>query len=106
MGYPPAQQQQHDRSIDNHFPEVVLARAHPEKVQQPQPGSMMDRPLLVSAILEHGENQYGDQQIASRDTDGSLHRYRFADMARRARQLANALQALGLRPGSVVGSLA
>ncbi|UCU99210.1 long-chain-fatty-acid--CoA ligase [Acidovorax radicis] len=71
-----------------------------------QPGSMMDRPLLVSAILEHGENQYGDQQIVSRDTDGSLHRYRFADMARRARQLANALQALGLRPGSVVGSLA
>ncbi|CAN7621024.1 long-chain-fatty-acid--CoA ligase [Acidovorax sp. LjRoot129] len=71
-----------------------------------QPGSMMDRPLLVSAILEHGENQYGDQQIVSRDTDGSLHRYRFADLARRARQLANALQALGLRPGSVVGSLA
>ena len=30
----------------------------------------------------------------------------FADMAQRARQLANALQALGLRPGSVVGSLA
>ena len=52
-----------------------------------QPGSMMDRPLLVSAILEHGENQYGDQQIVSRDTDGSLHRYRFADMAQRARQL-------------------
>ena len=71
-----------------------------------QPGSMMDRPLLVSAILEHGENQYGDQQIVSRDTDGSLHRYRFADLARRARQLANALQTLGLRPGSVVGSLA
>ena len=71
-----------------------------------QPGSMMDRPLLVSAILEHGENQYGDQQIVSRDTDGSLHRYRFADMAQRARQLANALQVLGLRPGSVVGSLA
>ena len=71
-----------------------------------QPGSMMDRPLLVSAILEHGENQYGDQQIVSRDTNGSLHRYRFADLARRARQLANALQALGLRLGSVVGSLA
>ncbi|PJI95475.1 fatty-acyl-CoA synthase [Acidovorax sp. 69] len=75
-------------------------------MQQHQPGSMMDRPLLVSAILEHGESQYGDQQIVSRDTDGSLHRYRFADLAQRARQLANALQALGLRPGSVVGSLA
>ena len=75
--------------------------------QQHPPGSMMDRPLLVSAILEHGEHQYGGQQIVSRNTeDGGLHRYRFADLARRARQLANALQALGLRPGTVVGSLA
>ena len=76
--------------------------------QKHQPRSMMDRPLLVSAILEHGEHQYGDQQIVSRNTEagGGLHRYRFADLARRARQLANALQALGLRPGSVVGSLA
>ena len=71
-----------------------------------QPGSMMDRPLLVSAILEHGEKQFGDQQIVSRETDGALHRYRFSDLARRARQLANALQLLGLRPGSTVGSIA
>ena len=71
-----------------------------------QPGSMMDRPLLVSAILEHGENQFRDQHIVSRETDGTLHRYRFADLARRARQLANALRPLGLRPGSVVGSIA
>ena len=71
-----------------------------------QPGSMMDRPLLVSAILEHGEKQFGDQQIVSRETDGALHRYRFSDLARRARQLANALQPLGLRPGSTVGSIA
>ena len=71
-----------------------------------QPGSMMDRPLLVSAILEHGEHQFRDQQIVSRETNGSLHRYRFADLAHRARQLANVLQTLGLRPGSVVGSIA
>ena len=71
-----------------------------------QPGCMMDRPLLVSAILEHGASQFGDQHIVSRETHGPLHRYRFSDMARRARQLANALQKLGLRPGSVVGSIA
>ncbi len=71
-----------------------------------QPGSMMDRPLIVSAILEHGENQFGDQQIVSRETDGTLHRYRFADMARRSRQLANGLKTLGVEPGSVVGSIA
>ena len=71
-----------------------------------QPGSMMDRPMLVSAILEHGERQFRDQQIVSRETDGSLHRYRFSDLAHRARQLANVLQALGMRPGGAVGSIA
>ncbi|RUP29874.1 MAG: long-chain-fatty-acid--CoA ligase [Curvibacter sp.] len=71
-----------------------------------QPGRMMDRPLLVSAILEHGTAQYGAQEIVSRETDGSLHRYTFTDLARRARQLAKALQALGLKAGSTVGSIA
>ena len=71
-----------------------------------EPGSMMDQPLLVSAILKHGEQQFRDQQVVSRETDGALHRYSFSDLAQRARQLANALPTLGLRPGSVVGSIA
>jgi len=69
-------------------------------------GKMMDRPLLVSAILEHGAHQYGEQEIVSRETHGPLHRYRFVDMAKRAKQLANALDAMGLKAGSVVGSIA
>ena len=69
-------------------------------------GKMMERPLLVSAILEHGADQFGQQIIVSRETHGPLHRYTFADMAKRARQLANALSSLGLKAGSVVGSIA
>jgi fatty-acyl-CoA synthase len=69
-------------------------------------GKMMDRPLLVSAILEHGAHQYDEQEIVSRETHGPLHRYRFVDMAKRAKQLANALDAMGLKAGSVVGSIA
>jgi fatty-acyl-CoA synthase len=69
-------------------------------------GKMMQRPLLVSAILEHGAYQYGKQQVVSRETHGPLHRYSFSDMASRAKQLANALKSLGLNPGSVVGSIA
>ena len=69
-------------------------------------GKMMARPLLVSAILEHGSDQFGMQQVVSRETHGSLHSYTFRDMANRAKQLANALQSLGLKPGSVVGSIA
>ena len=70
------------------------------------PGRMMDRPLLISAILEHGASQFGEQHIVARETQGALHRYSFSDMAGRAKQLANTLKQLGLRPGSVVGSIA
>ena len=42
-----------------------------------QPGRMMDRPLLISAILEHGASQFGEQHIVSRETQGALHRYSF-----------------------------
>ncbi len=69
-------------------------------------GKMMQRPLLVSAILEHGAYQFGKQEVVSRETHGTLHRYTFSDMASRAKQLANALKDLGLQPGSVVGSIA
>jgi fatty-acyl-CoA synthase len=69
-------------------------------------GKMMERPLLISAILEHGADQFGQQLIVSRETDGPLHRYTFADMASRSRQLANALASLGLQAGSVVGTIA
>jgi fatty-acyl-CoA synthase len=69
-------------------------------------GKMMDMPLLVSSILEHGSNQFGGQEIVSRETHGPVHRYRFIDMAKRAKQLANVLDSWGLKQGSVVGSIA
>ena len=37
-------------------------------------GKMMERPLLISAILEHGADQFGQQIIFSRETQGPLHR--------------------------------
>jgi 3-(methylthio)propionyl---CoA ligase len=71
-----------------------------------QPGLMMDRPLLVSSIVEHAAGQFGDAQIVSREVHGALFRYTYARCAARARQLANALLSLGLSPGDAVGSLA
>ncbi len=71
-----------------------------------QPGLMMDRPLLISAIIEHAAAQFGDMQIASRETHGPVFRYTFAECATRARRLANALRDLGLDAGCAVGSLA
>ena len=71
-----------------------------------QPGLMMDRPLLISGILEHAAAQHARQQVVSRETHGPLHRHTYADVARRARQLANALKGLGLEPGHAVASIA
>ena len=71
-----------------------------------QPGLMMDRPLLISGILEHAAAQFADVEIVSRETHGPLHRTTYGATAVRARQLANALKHLGLGPGSAVGSIA
>jgi acyl-CoA synthetase (AMP-forming)/AMP-acid ligase II len=71
-----------------------------------QPGLMMDRPLLISAVIEHAANQYGDVEVVSRETHGPLFRYTYAACAARARKLANALTGLGLKAGDVIGSIA
>ena len=71
-----------------------------------RPGLMMERPLLLSGVIEHAARQFGDAQIVSRETHGPLHRYTYAECARRARQLANALAGLGLTAGDAVGSIA
>ena len=69
-------------------------------------GLMMDRPLLLSGIIEHAAAQFGTVEVVSRETHGPLHRYTYADCAVRARRLAKALAALGLEPGATVGSIA
>ena len=71
-----------------------------------QRGLMMDRPLLISAVMEHAEAQYGATEIVSRDTHGPVFRYTYAKCAARARKLANALAYLGLPEGCAVGTLA
>jgi 3-(methylthio)propionyl---CoA ligase len=71
-----------------------------------QPGLMMDRPLLISGILEHGAAQFGATPIVSREICGPVFRYTYADCAFRARRLANALRGLGLGAGCAIGSIA
>jgi acyl-CoA synthetase (AMP-forming)/AMP-acid ligase II len=71
-----------------------------------QPGLMMERPLLISGIIEHAAAQFGRTQIVSRETHGPVVRYTFAECAARVRRLAHALGHLGLAPGNAVGSIA
>ena len=77
-----------------------------EHPMSPLQGQMMDQPLLISGILEFAARHYGATEIVSRRVEGDLHRYTYRDCARRARQLANALAALGIGMGERIATLA
>ena len=68
-------------------------------------GLMMDFPLTLAAILRRAEALAGRREIVTRLPDKSLHRYTYADFARRARKLAVALGNLGIAPGDRVATL-
>jgi fatty-acyl-CoA synthase len=69
-------------------------------------GLMMDLPLLISGLIRHADRNHGDTEIVSRTVEGEVHRYTYRDAHARARKLARALGALGVRPGDRVGTLA
>jgi len=70
------------------------------------PGLMMDRPLLVAPLLTYAAHFHSDTEIITRSVEGPIHRATYASMLRRTQQLANALIALGIKPGDRVATLA
>ena len=69
-------------------------------------GLTMDYQLTVPAILRRAEALSGHVEIVGRLPGRLVHRYRYADMIRRAKRLASALKALGVGPGDRVATLA
>ena len=69
-------------------------------------GLMMKTPLLLSSILTHAARSFPDVEIVSRTPDKPDHRTNYAGLLRRSSQLANALTALGVKPGDRVATLA
>ena len=69
-------------------------------------GLMQDQPLLISSLIEFAERHHGDGVIVSRRVEGDIHRYTWADVARRARQVANALEGEDLLFSDRVATLA
>ena len=69
-------------------------------------GLMQDQPLLISSLIEFAERHHGDAEIVSRRVEGDIHRYTWRDVARRARQVANALDAENLLFSDRVATLA
>ena len=69
-------------------------------------GLMMDRPLLVSSIIDYAAEIFPDVEVVSQTVEGGLHRYGYAEARRRIGRLANALVGLGIKPGDRVATLA
>ena len=69
-------------------------------------GLMMQHELMISDLIEHAAKVHGDREIYTRETTGADHRYTWGECARRARKLANALLAAGVKPGDRVATIA
>jgi 3-(methylthio)propionyl---CoA ligase len=69
-------------------------------------GLMMDTPLLITEIMRYAEKHQPDIEVVSVTHDNPRHRCTFRDIFRRARQLANALQQAGVKPGDRIATIA
>ena len=66
----------------------------------------MDRPLLVSALLDYGADIHASCAVVSSRVEGDIHRYTYRDARGRVARLAHALRAIGIAPGDRIATLA
>jgi 3-(methylthio)propionyl---CoA ligase len=69
-------------------------------------GLMQSQPLLISSLIEFAGLHHGDTEIVSRRVEGDIHRYTWADVAKRSRQVANALDGMNLAFSDRIATLA
>ena len=69
-------------------------------------GLMMDKPLLISSLLDYAATYHGGTEIVSRTVEGPIHRYTYSEAELRAKKLGRALKALGVGEGDRVATLA
>lgn len=65
---------------------------------------MMDTPLLLTSFLKRSEENFGHKEIISRTSDQVTHRFTYTEFAARTKKLAAALEALGMKRGTKVGT--
>lgn len=69
-------------------------------------GQMMDQQLLISSIIDHAARYHADTEIVSVNTDGSQHRTHYANVQKRAKQLASALTKRGMERSDRIATIA
>ena len=69
-------------------------------------GQMQNRPLLISTLIEHAGRNHADTPIVSKLPDGRTLTTNYREAEARAKRVAKALLAIGVRLGDRVGTLA
>ena len=69
-------------------------------------GAMQDWPLRVMRLVDHAEREHPEQEIVTAWADGSTTRTNWLEVAHQGRQMAQALERIGIRPGDRVATLA
>ena len=69
-------------------------------------GMMQSWPLTVDRILDHAAERHGRREIVTRSLEGPIVRTTYAAIRRRAKQVSNALLAMGVKSGDRVATLA
>jgi fatty-acyl-CoA synthase len=69
-------------------------------------GLMMDSPLTLTHLFQHGVRYFPDQEIVTQRPEGEPHRYSFAQFGERTARLAQALDRLQVHPSDRVATFA
>jgi 3-(methylthio)propionyl---CoA ligase len=69
-------------------------------------GMMMNRPLLISSIIDFAAEIHPKGEVVSATIEGPLHRYEYPAVRGRVIQLAHALVEMGVKPGDRIATLA
>jgi len=69
-------------------------------------GLMQERELMISSLIEHAARFHPETEIVSKLPEGGMQRSNWAQIQRASCQVAQALQALGVKPGARVATLA
>ena len=65
-------------------------------------GGMQDFELRVPRLIDHAEREHGHREIVTHWADGRETRSSWSAVSRDARRLAQALEAMGIKPGDRV----
>ena len=69
-------------------------------------GLMQHHALMISGVIEFAATYHADTEIVSRRIEGDTHRTNYAEVNRRAKRIANALDAMNIAQSARVGTLA